>query len=229
MNAFNRAVVILGLALLIILLIVSAVVPNTILSQLGYIVDGAQSALQSGWPRSYIIFLVVAIVLIFLLILLLWLEVRPQSTNRVIVRGRDGTRTEVSTGSVAQTLQKHVDEIEDVFNVKSTVRGKRGGVQVLLNLETTPEIDIPAKMEEVSKAARELIETKMGLRVADINLHVRPAAYGGAKQTLPKPAPVLPSTAPEAAPADEAPVEDVASTEPPPKLTAEDTDPYMRS
>jgi len=227
-NVFNRAVVILGIALLIILLIVSAVVPNTILSQLGYIVDGAQSALQSGWPRSYIIFLAVAIALIFLLIILLWLEVRPQSTSRVIVRGRDGTRAEVSTGAVAQTLQKHVDEIEDVFNVKSSVRGKRGGVQVLLTLETTPEIDIPAKMEEVSQAARQLIETKMGLRVADINVHVKPAAYGGAKQAFPKPAPDLPSAAPEAELADEAPAVDAAITEPP-ELTAEDTDPYKLS
>jgi len=123
MNIFNRAIVILEVVLLIVLLIVSAVVPNTVLNQFAYTIERAQSTLQIEWPRSYLIFLAVAIPLIFLLVLLLWLEIRPQSTNRVVVRGRDGTRTEVSTRSVAQTLQQHVDEVEDVFNVKASVRG----------------------------------------------------------------------------------------------------------
>jgi hypothetical protein len=154
---------------------------------MGYMVEQAQSALQLGWPRSYIVFLVVAIPVLFLLIVLLWLEIRPATSNKVIVRGRDGTRTEVSTSSVAQSLRLHVDEIEDVFNVKSTIRGKRGGMDIRLNLETTPEIDIPAKMEEVSKAARELIEGKMGLRIADIKVNVRQASYAAAKTPRPEP------------------------------------------
>jgi len=184
MNIFNRAIVILEVVLLIVLLIVSAVVPNTVLNQFAYTIERAQSTLQIEWPRSYLIFLAVAIPLIFLLVLLLWLEIRPQSTNRVVVRGRDGTRTEVSTRSVAQTLQQHVDEVEDVFNVKASVRGTRGGVDVLLDLETTAEIDIPAKMDQVSRAARDLIEGRMGLRVANIRVHVKPASYAGQKKSM---------------------------------------------
>jgi uncharacterized alkaline shock family protein YloU len=170
--------------LLIVLLIVSAVVPNTVLNQFAHTIERAQSTLQIEWPRSYLIFLAVAIPLIFVLVLLLWLEIRPQSTNRVVVRGRDGTRTEVSTRSVAQTLQQHVDEVEDVFNVKASVRGTRGGVDVLLDLETTAEIDIPAKMDQVSRAARDLIESRMGLRVANIRVHVKPASYAGQKKSM---------------------------------------------
>jgi hypothetical protein len=213
-NAFNRAVVILQIVLLIILLTVAAVVPNTVLSQMGYMVDQTQAALQLGWPRNYIIFLVVAIPLIFLLIVLLWLEIRPGTSNKVIVRGRDGTRTEVSTSSVAQSLRLHIDEIEDVFNVKSIVRGKRGGMEIRLGLETTPEIDIPAKMEEVSKAARDLIEGKMGLRIADIKVSVTQASYTGAKP--PQPAPV---TAPPVEPGDV-----VSMEQPPEDLTAHEGD-----
>lgn len=215
MNIFNRAVVILEVVFLIIMLIVAAVVPNTVLSQMGYMVEQAQSALQLGWPRSYIVFLVVAIPVIFLLIVLLWLEIRPATSSKVIVRGRDGTRTEVSTSSVAQSLRLHIDEIEDVFNVKSTIRGKRGGMDIQLNLETTPEIDIPAKMEEVSKAARELIEGKMGLRIADIKVNVRQASYAAAK--APRPGPIA---APPSEPADFVPAEPS-----PTDITAEESDP----
>jgi hypothetical protein len=225
MNIVNRALIILEIVLLIVLLIVSAVVPNTVLRQMGYAVETAETTLQLGWPRSYIVFLLVAIPVIFLLILLLWLELRPQTADRVVVRGRDGTRTEVSTRSVALTLQKHIDEIEDVFNVKSSVRGKRGGVQVLLNLETTPEIDIPAKMEMVSRAARELIEGKMGLKVANINLHVKPASSSGALKAVPEPAPA-PQTAQELSPPQEAAEEAVVPGETPAQLSADDTDPY---
>jgi len=216
MNVFNRIVVILEILLLIVLLIITMVVPNTVLSSMLYTVEQAQGALQLDWPRSYIIFLAGAIPLILLLILLLWLEIRPRTSNKVVVRGRDGTRTEVSTSAVAQSLGHHVDEIDDVFNVKSTIRGKRGGVEILLSLETTPEIDIPAKMAEVSQAARDLIEGKMGLRVADIRVQVKPASYGSAKVPQPEPAIVPPSE----------PVDTASAEQPAPELTPEDGDPY---
>jgi hypothetical protein len=173
--------------------------------------------LSVAWPRSYIVFLVVAISAVLLLIVLLWLEIRPATSNKVIVRGRDGTRTEVSTSSVAQSLRLHIDEIEDVFNVRSTIHGRRGGMDILLNLETTPEIDIPAKMEEVSRAARGLIEGKMGLRIAGIKVNVRQASYAAAKAPRPEPVTVTPSE-----PADIVPAE-----EPPTDNTVEESDPYQ--
>ncbi len=216
MTIVNRVVVILEILLLIVLLIVAAVVPNTVLSQMAYTVERAQTALQLDWPRSYFLFLLVAIPVIFVFILLLWLEVRPQTSNKVLVRGKDGTQTEVSTTSVAESLRHHIDEIDDVFKVKATVRGKRGGVDILFDLETTPEIDIPAKMAEVSQAARDLIEGKMGLKVADIRVRVKQAPYGGAKKPLAEPLAEMPSEPPEIVPMEE----------PTTEVKPEDTDPY---
>ena len=187
MKVFNRVVVILEVVLLIILLIVAAVVPYTVLDRLRYTVEQAQGALQLDWPRSYIIFLVVAIVLVFLLLVLLWLEIRPQTKRTITVRGRDGTEAEVSTSSVAQSLQYHIAEISDVSKVRATVRGIRAGVDIVLDLETSPEIDIPSKMDEVSQATRDLIEGKMGLHVARIKVNVKQASYG--KVAAPPPAP----------------------------------------
>ncbi len=221
MKIVNRAVVIVEILLLIVLLIVAAVVPNTVLSQLGYTIERAENALLLDWPRSYFLFLVVAVPLIFVLILLLWLEVRPETSNKVLVRGKDGTQTEVSTASVAESLRHHVDEIEDVFKVKATVRGKRGGVDIVFDLETTPEIDIPTKMAEVSQAARNLIEGKMGLKVADIRVRAKQAPYGGAKTPLAQPAVETPSRFTEVVP-----TEEPATEEPTTEVKPEDTGPY---
>ncbi len=203
MKVFNRAWVILDIVLLIIVLIIAAVVPYTVLERLLYTIQQAQSALQLDWPRSYIIFLVVDIVLIFLFLLLLWLEIRPQTKKTITVRGRDGTEAEVSTASVAQSLQYHIAEISDVSRARATVRGIRTGVDIVLDLETTPEIDIPSKMDEISQAARNLIEGKMGLHVARIRVNVKQAPYGKVTTPIPKPAvqpfmPAAPTPAPEA-------------------------------
>jgi len=219
MNIFNRVVVVLEVLLLIILLIIAAVVPNTVLERLLYTMQQLQSALQVRWPMSYVLFLVVAIVLILLLVLLLWLELRPQGRKTVTVRTDSGTQAEVSTSSVEQSLQHRISEIADVLKVRPVVRGKRGGVDIVIDLETTPEIDIPTKMDEVSQVARELIESKMGLRITNVKVRVRQAPYGKVK------APPPPTTPPSITVEPVGPeTPEQSATQP----TAEDSGPYSQ-
>jgi len=188
MNVFNRVLVVIEILLLIVLLITSMVMIRPMLTNASATLEQLTYLFESRLPTSYIIFLVCALLLVFVLLVLLWLEVRPHASNRVLIRGRDGTQTSVNTASVAESLRHHIDDIPDVFNVKPSVQGRRNGVDVLLNLETTPEIDIPAKMQEVSQAARDLIEGKMGLKLAGVKVQVKQAAYGSAKAPLPGPA-----------------------------------------
>lgn len=197
MNAFNRAVVLLLILLSIVLLIIAAVVPNTVLERSIYTLQQAQDALVNRWPMSYVFFLVVDILVILLLIALVWLEVRPQTKKTFTVRTVSGTQAEVSTASVAQNLQSRISEVSDVFKVRPTVRGRRGGVDVLLDIETASDIDIPSKVEEVSQAARDLIEQKMGLKVSKIKVHLKQVPHGRAKVAPPAP-PVQPAMPPEA-------------------------------
>jgi hypothetical protein len=195
MNIFNRVLVVLHILLLIALLIAAVIRPNTVLGRSLDAVQQAQSALQLYWPTSYVVFLAAAVLVVFLLIMLLWLELRPQSSNKVLIRNRDGAQTEVSTASLAESLRRSIDEIPDVFKVKCIVHGRRSGLDILLNLETTPEIDIPSKMQEVSQSARGLVEGKMGLKVANIKVQIKNAPYGSAKAPRVEPvtAPPLPS------------------------------------
>ena len=230
MKVFNRAVVILGILLLIVFLIVAAVVPSTVLDDVLYAAQQARDALLIGWPRSYIIFLAVDVGLIFVLVVLLWFELRPAAKKTVTIRSVSGAQAEVSTASVQQSLEYHIAEIGDVLKVRPIVRGKRKGVDIVIDLETLPEIDIPAKMEEISQAAREVIEGKMGLKVANLKVRMRQARHGRGKVAHPAPtAPTEPfmPPAPAVMPSDPFEPVDVATPEEPAaEPTAEETDPY---
>ncbi len=219
MNIFNRVVVLLLLLLLIVTLVIAAVVPNTLLERLIYTFQQAQDLLASRWPMSYLVFLVADAAVVLILLVVLWLQIRPRRRKLVAVRSVGGTKAEINTDSVRQSLEYRVGTLPDVVKVKSTVEGKRGGVDVVLALETTPEIDIPAKMDEVTEASRELIEGKMGLKLAGIKVQIKQAAYGrgnpppseaaAVEDVFTAPASPEPSTSPWGAPA-----ADAAETEP---------------
>jgi uncharacterized alkaline shock family protein YloU len=187
MNLFNRAVVILEILLLIVLLIVSAVFPKEVLDTLLDTLKLARSAFDPGRLATYVFFLLADIVLVLLLVALLWLELRPVPKKAVAVRNVSGTKADMSTTSVEQSLQHRIGEIAEVLKVKPIVRGSRGGVKVAIDLETTPDIDVPAKAAEVAQAAREVVEGKMGLKVAGIKVHIRQAAYGKHKPSAAAP------------------------------------------
>jgi len=233
MKVFNRAVVILEILLLIVVLIIAAVVPSTVLEDVLYTTQQAQEALLIGWPRSYVLFLVVDMVLIFLLVVLLWLQLRPTVKKSVTIRSVSGAQAEVSTSSVEQSLEYHIGGIGDVLKVRPTVRGKRRGVDIVIDLEAMPEIDIPVKMEEVSRAAREIVEGKMGLKVANLKVRMRQVRHARAKAMGPAPAvPTTPVVPAEPIVTPGVPFEPAGteiSEEPPTELKTEDTDPYSIS
>jgi len=218
MNAFNRVVFVLSILLLIALLIVTAVVPFTVLERLIYTLQQADSVLQARWPWSYLVFLAVVIVLVLLAIFLLWLEVRPRAKKTLMVRTISGTQAEVSTASVQQALQQRISQLPDVFKVRPTVSGKGGGVDVLLELETPAEIDIPAKVDEVSQAARDVVETRMGLSVSKVKVMLKHGPYGKS----PPVASVAPAPAPAVTP------EPVVTEPPAPEVKPAETEPYSK-
>ncbi len=231
MNAFNRAVVILLALLLIVLLIVAAVVPNTVLQNASFALDRATDALRVGWPTSYLIFLGMDIVLIFLLIVLLWLELRPRPVQTVTLRGETGALAEVNTSSIEQSLEYRLGQIEDVLDVNARVRGRKGGVNVLVDLETIPEIDIPDKVAQVRQVMYDLVETKMGIPIANHRIRMQQVGYDKGFRPREEPGPVAPAMptmpaqpstppVPPEMPPKQTVVEDENETEPPGSIIA---------
>jgi uncharacterized alkaline shock family protein YloU len=64
-----------------------------------------------------------------------------------------------------------------VISVSSRIEGHARGVDIDLYLETSPEVDVPMKTEEVLQVTREVIEDKIGLKMGKAQVRIKHAAY----------------------------------------------------
>jgi hypothetical protein len=181
MNVFNRLVVIVLLVVsMIVLPVVLVLVPARpdIVTIIGEQALGRLMAMGGGSQIRFVIAGALSAVLIFVVCgLLLWLELRRPHGKAVSVR-KVGDEAKVTTDSIARRLEYNVDQLAEVISVKPKITARGKGVHVRLNVETGPEIDVPAKTEEISKVAREVVEERMGLKLAGkLEIHIKHAPY----------------------------------------------------
>ena len=83
----------------------------------------------------------------------------------------------MTADSVARRLSWHIDQLADVISVSPQViaRGKR--VDIVIDLETSPEIDVPMKTDEVIAVAREVIVHRMGMQLGKAEVHITHTPY----------------------------------------------------
>jgi hypothetical protein len=84
------------------------------------------------------------------------------------VAGGEGT---VSTSSISQRLQHNMGELAHVLRVTPRIRSRGQVVDVDLDVETTPDVDVPAKTDEIMRVTHETLETGMGLTHARRPMH----------------------------------------------------------
>jgi hypothetical protein len=181
MNVFNRLVVIVLLVVsMIVLPVVLVLVPARpdIVTIIGEQALGRLRAMGGGLQIRFVIAGALSAVLIFVVCgLLLWLELRRPHGKAVRVQ-KVGDEAKVTTDSIARRLEYNVDQLAEVISVKPKITARGKGVHVRLNVETGPEIDVPAKTEEISKVAREVVEERMGLKLAGkLEIHIKHAPY----------------------------------------------------
>jgi len=182
MNVFNRLVMIVLLVVsMIVLPVVLVLVPARpdIVAVMG---QQGLSRLTAMGQQNRLLFIAggaLLAVLVFVICgLLLWLELRRPRGKAVKVREVSGEEAQVTTDSIAQRLAFNVDQLSEVISVKPKITAKGKGVHVRLNVETGPEIDVPAKTEEISQVAREVIEERMGLKLAGkLEINIKHAPY----------------------------------------------------
>jgi hypothetical protein len=61
--------------------------------------------------------------------------------------------------------------------VNSHIRGRTRGVDIDLMLETSPDIDVPMKTEEVLELTREVVGERMGLKLGKVQINLKHAPY----------------------------------------------------
>ncbi|MBC8248806.1 MAG: alkaline shock response membrane anchor protein AmaP [Anaerolineales bacterium] len=179
MNTFNRVVVILLLLATIIVMTTVLVVPRP-----------AIEVLQQQWlwnldmnlsfvPPLTLLVVGVALALLVDVVcaVLIWLEIRRRRPRAIKVRSISGGQAELTVDSVSRRVEHSISQLDGVISVEPNVLGKRRGVEVVIGLETSPEVNVPAKAEEVCQVTREIVEDKMGLKLRKVKVNIKHAPY----------------------------------------------------
>jgi len=208
MDIFNRVVVVLVLVLLIAALVWAMLQPLFFVEVLQVAGGGLEEIVYS----NYFLYLAVAAVSLLVALVFLWLEVRRRTRKTVRVHQVSSGEVELSVASIGQSLEYFVNGLEGVIRVKPKIASKGKAVDVILNVETRPDVDVPAKTNEICEVTRDVVEGRLGLQLRKIRANIKHAPYPrGTKPqesvpaappafTMPKPEPYVPPV--ETAPMD---------------------------
>lgn len=182
MNVLNRVLVIVLILAIIVLVAVLVIAPKQTfelgaqgLDGLGRYTDLYQT--PRYWPLFTSGRIIVGGALVLLCLFLLWLELRRPRKKTIQAQKMAGGEAHIAIDSVAQRLAYNIDQLPDVVKVSPRITGRSRGVDIDLVLETSPDIDVPMKTEEVLQVTREVIEDQMGLKLGKVNVKIKHAPY----------------------------------------------------
>ncbi len=173
MNVFNRVLAILCLLALVAILILGFLQPAATLGALQLAVDGVYAFAVA----SYSLYLAVVAALIVVALILLVLELRRPRRLTVKVRQGSGGVVELATESVARGLEYHIAQLPGITKVRPRVTSLGSAVRVMLDLETDPSMDVAGKSEEIIQLAHEIVQGRLGIKLANVTVNLRQAAY----------------------------------------------------
>jgi len=180
MNVLNRVIAIILLVIFIVLL---SVLIFSALAMPERAVTSASQAVASLQPHlslfNRLLFSGIALLLLVAGLLLLWLEIRRSQLKAIQVHEVTGGEARVTIDSISQRLEYNISRLEDIVSVKPTVTAKGNGVEVSLNIQTAPEIDVPMKTEEVVQLTKDVVENQMGLKLQKVSVEIKHAPYSG--------------------------------------------------
>lgn len=213
MDIFNRVVVVLVLLLLAAVLIWAMLQPLHIVQVLELSTGGLHEIVYD----SYFLYLGVIAVSLFVVLVVLWLELRRRTRKTVRVFQVSSGEVELSVSSIGQSLEYYVSGLEGVIRVKPRILSKGKAVDVILSVETRPDVDMPSKTNEICQVARDVVEGKLGLQLRKIRANIKHAPYPrGTKPQEPvamAPPPfVVPEPEPYVAPVEPAPMDVLGTT-----------------
>lgn len=176
MNAVNRLLVVVQLLIAIALMPIAIVLVLFFRPGIAAYLSNLARGLTEG-PNAFLIqsICVGSALLIFVVsITLLFLELQRSSVRRLRVQQVTDGQVEVTDDAIIQRLEHSIGQIADVLRVKPRVAAANKGkaVDVFVELETNPEVNVPQKTQEVIAAAKQVMEQQMGLTVRKIKVQL---------------------------------------------------------
>jgi hypothetical protein len=181
-NVVNRIITVLVVIILWAAIVLLAAAPQQGLAWARLGVDWVEvslfqlAAMQPGWIYPL---LRGATIIVATLLALAWLmqELRRKQTPVVKMRLSSGGEAAVTADSISRRLAWHIDQLADVNSVTPVVRTRGNSVDIDLNLQTAPDVDVPMKTEEVVAVARDVIERQMGLQLNKVKVNIEHAPF----------------------------------------------------
>jgi len=182
MNVLNRLIVVLLLLLIILATALIVIVPletlRTVATTFEWLRQGSADYMNSSDRLLFAGGRVLAGgIIVFACLILLWLELRRPRKKTIRVQKLSGGEAQVAVSSIEQRLAYNIDQLPDVIKVSPQIAGRGRGVDVDLMLETSPDIDVPMKTEEVLEVTREVIADRMGLNLGKVQVKIKHAPY----------------------------------------------------
>ncbi len=181
MTLFNRIVAALLWLLLLVVIFYVAVSPFQALTQGQSFLIEWQTRLSTWKSESSANFVVgqIAAVLAALVVFgsLFVAEIWTGRRRGVRVRTGEGSSVELDTDSIGRRLVWHLDQLAEVITVIPSVKSRGNSVDIKLEVETAPDVDVPMKTDEVVNVTRDIIEQDMGLKLSKLDVHMRYAPY----------------------------------------------------
>lgn len=177
MNTFNRIVAIVLWLTLAALIGVVAVAPLAATEWLQAMVRQGATWLrdqQAANPANFLIGqIAVGVVALLLFGFLVGLEIWSGQRRGVRIRTVQGGSAELDTASISRRLSWQLDQLAEIISVVPIVKSKGGSVDIKLEIEAAPDVDVPMKTDEVVEVTRDLIEQDMGLKLGRLDVHMR--------------------------------------------------------
>jgi hypothetical protein len=186
----NRALVVVLLLITMVACTIALVAPGWTLYQITWQSDAAMHSLNRLQPYVRVALGVLcALTLDVILVLLIILEMRRPAAKAIRVEQTAGGEVQISVNSIADRLRYEVDQLPGILRTKAKVSSKRGGVVAELDVETAAGTTVPEQAEQIVETAQQVVEEKMGLKLArPPKVNLRAVPYPAAPKSRP-PAP----------------------------------------
>jgi len=113
------------------------------------------------------------IVVIFVLGVTLWTTGFYGRSRGAVIHTVGGGSAVLDTNSIARRLEWHLEQVADVNNVVPLVKARSAVVDIRLEVEVAPDVDIPMKTDEMVILTRHVIEDDIGLKLGKLDVHLR--------------------------------------------------------
>ena len=206
MNVFNRIVMILAILVALLMTAVLIARPDMVVSVLRNGVDSFDRAIFDD--QFVLVFSLTLGVMIIFLVLVLWLELRRPRPKLVRIRTKGGVSAQLGVQSILQSLQNRIDELPGVREVRPRVLSRGRDVDVFVDLDTGPSVNVPALTAQVEELCRDVVEGQLGAKIhGKVRVSIKhepyppgavPSPAGRRERPIPRPMETVPA-APELA------------------------------